>query len=147
MDELKLYLPIKVLSANKAYTVIRGRIQMSREMNSFKAYVRKLLYSDSDKVKNFAESCGEYCLLCMTYRFWIPKKDLYTKKGRISKTSLDVDNGIKYLTDAIFRAMQKYNPKVNDAFVMEFSAIKCEAVKQEYGVTFLLEKANSLTEI
>ena len=144
MDELQIYLPIKVLSANKAHTVIRGRIQTSREMNTFKASVRRLLYVEEKKVKEFAESCGEYCLLKADYRFWIPAKELVTKKGRVSRTSTDIDNNLKYLNDAIFKALGKYNPNINDAFIMELSAIKCEAIRKEYGVTILFQQISCL---
>jgi len=153
MNQLCLYIPIKPLSVNDAKypstkkirtkngkMKIVSSIQCTKEANFFKRDMRMLLYGHMDQITTFTSAIkSEFIEFTCRYIFWIPKNELITKRGTVSKTSLDLDNCVKYLQDSVFDFMHNKNPLINDAMILKYSSVdKRISPINEFGVTIHL---------
>jgi Holliday junction resolvase RusA-like endonuclease len=90
--------------------------------------------------RELAEFVSRYKNQPITMRlvFHMPEKQLMTKNGLISKTSLDVDNLVKPTTDMLFRRMEQMNTYINDARIVRMVTEKKTSKVDEYGITALI---------
>lgn len=140
INQFCTYLALKPISYNESHCINRGKLQSTWKNNKFKSMVRKYLYEDWDALKTFALTCSNSSILNSRYIFWIPRPKLITRAQNISKTSLDVDNCVKSLQDSFFNQLEKINPKLNDAQIINMVAEKRVSPNSEYGITVFLSE-------
>lgn len=138
MNQFTAYIPLKPVSTNEARCVNRGRLQSTQRNNSFKSNVRQFLCSYSEELEHFSENLMGGVSISGRIIFWIPNSKLFTKKGLISKTSGDWDNGIKSFQDAVFNSIKHHNKNIDDSQVMKCFVEKRLSQDDKFGITILL---------
>jgi len=85
----------------------------------------------------------------VSYTFQMPKSKLYTLKGIISKTSFDVDNIAKPLTDLLFdarffkRGIKNIN--INDSFIQKITSQKIASEDDTYNILVQIDIIDHLS--
>jgi len=137
LNQMCIYLPIKPISVNESQIPVRGRIACSYKTNKFKKNMNFMLLSHVDELNSFARRVkSEMSYFECRYIFWLPKKELITKRGTVSKISMDLDNCLKYMQDVMFNALGMKNKLINDAMIVKYTSIdKRISPRNEFGVT------------
>lgn len=134
---------IKPMSVNSMY--FRNR-KYNTEARAYRTNFLEQLQSDCnqsylDSIKSKFDKNKHY--LSISFIFHIPKNKFFTKKGYISRNSMDLDNRLKPIIDFICSA--KYNDRgyvnldIDDQFIGELSALKRPSINDEYQVFISLE--------
>ena len=128
---LTITIPCKPLSTNHIYGRSKfGGTYLKKEAKQFKQMVSLGI----NQKFNFNES-KHY--ISVEYYFYM--SDLYTKKGSINKKSLDLDNCLKILQDAIFDKL-----KINDAFILDQKSYKRYGNENKIIVIIRAERKEAL---
>ena len=81
--------------------------------------------------------------LAVSYKFYMPENKLFTKSGSVSKTSFDVDNICKPLTDLLFdgRFYKRGVPNINlnDGLILMLTAQKLISPTEDYFIDVEIE--------
>ena len=76
--------------------------------------------------------------LHVTLCFYIPREKFYTKEGKISRRSTDLDNCIKLLLDTVFDPRffkrELFNFNIDDQFITDLAPIKRPADLFSIGI-------------
>ena len=83
-----------------------------------------------DEIKQFLESYNHDNPLSAEFIFEVPVSVLFTKKDTLSKKSMDIDNCVKPLNDAIFKNLQG----VDDAFIWDMRLVKKPSPDNNYNI-------------
>ena len=129
---------LKPVSTNHAKKLTKnGRMYQTNETLAFKRAIFFKCLRMKSEFREFEENFDpstEY--IYALYTFEIPKSKFFTKKGELSKKSIDVDNCVKTLQDALFENFEL----INDAWVkapLPFATISSD---NNYNINVVLKK-------
>ena len=108
---------IKPFSVNKAYYKNRQLTQEARKWREdfLLSLQRKEVLQQMQQLKQLW-SPSKHCL-SVSYDFFYPSNILYTKKGEVSKRSMDLTNVEKLVQDNLFES--RYNGREIDGVIIE----------------------------
>lgn len=139
--KLELNFPgVKACTANKmkAPCVINGHLSMrpTKEYNKFKRQINDCLMAYKYNMFKFETNFSPYeHFLSVTIAYELPMKELITKKGTISKKSIDLDNTFKTLIDTVFKGFND----LDDSAICEIYAQKQPSKRNAYNISMTLE--------
>ena len=119
MNQISFTIKGKPVSTNryKAPKVVRlGRKTIpqlfeTKEAKDYKKWVKQSIVPQKEEMAVFeSDYCVKENVLACSIVLWLP--DLVTKDGKISKRSIDIDNSLKCLIDAIFDMFTKLDDKM-----------------------------------
>lgn len=103
MDTLRLVLPVKSVSVNTSHYRNRSLTQEARVVRA--SVLRTLTTQYADKIQSFKSSFNpKKHYLKVSFTFCREESKFFTQAGSISNMSMDYDNQIKLIQDAIFNA-------------------------------------------
>jgi Holliday junction resolvase RusA-like endonuclease len=127
-----LFQNLKPVSAN--HRIKRGRSghsYKSREAVNFDARVRMQVNQQRSEVFAFEGTFSPYDhFLCAEINIYIPRSALMTKKGYISKKSMDIDNMFKQTIDSAFKEFEK----LDDAWICKLFSSKTFSHDNNYHI-------------
>lgn len=135
MEKLELNLQVKPVSTNELYASNGYGITLSKKNREFKKEVRLKLSPHLKQIAEFTKNFDSTKnVIKANYVFYVPKEKLFTKKGTVSKKSIDVDNFVKSLTDSVFKIMGELNSDCDDSQIMEMNLKKTMSHDDKYYV-------------
>jgi len=138
MQTFTLVLNMPLLTLNKAFSTLRnGSRVKSQDYKAFSKTISRIMSFRRSEFKAF-DSFYDYKKHEIHAELIYYTPDLYTKDGRISKTSGDVPNMEKCLTDSIF---EKTN--INDACITDWHLLKRYHPSFKFSLTLtIVERSN-----
>ena len=123
MDQANINITIDIepFSVNKTKAVFNGRLLNTAPFRNWKVAVYEHLLKERLKMKAFAETCTKRHQIYARYSFGKPIEKLYTKGGWINQSGGDAQCYVKTLQDVVFEVLNKYNPCLDDAQVINYT--------------------------
>jgi len=139
MNKIEFYFkdlkPITQNHAVKHKVIKKGRknIVTSYKSDIAKVYEQTILIKTASRRPDIFDfeanySPYEHFLACHIH-FYMPKNKLITSKGYVNNKSIDLDNSLKYLIDAIFK---RFN-KIDDSAICQITSYKSFSTDKNYN--------------
>jgi len=117
---IKIYIPLKGMSVNKAWRSFRGRTIKSKEYRDYEIAFNHFMAANFEQCAMFMDNLDMHNYAVKVHiDFYFQWQDIMTKDNRFKLRGTDVDNCIKTCMDGVFKFLN-----VDDGIVSEVSAKK-----------------------